>query len=183
MNPIDILEQYYDCHSKAFEILVAHGNQVTQKALKSAAKVSHLGPDLDFIEKAAMLHDVGIFLTDTPQLGCTGTHPYIRHGVLGYNLMIEAGRSQLARVCERHVGVGISAEDVHRFNLPLPDRDMVPVSIEEQIICYADKFFSKNGNGNLKTQEKDIDQIIRSLQKYGQDKVKKFQHWVEMFED
>ena len=183
MNPIDILEQYYDRHSKAFKILVAHGNQVAQKALKAAAKVSHLGPDLDFIEKAAMLHDIGIFLTDTPQLGCTGTQPYIRHGVLGYELLVESGRSQLARVCERHVGVGISAEDVHRFNLPLPARDMVPISIEEQIICYADKFFSKTGNGNLKTQEKNIDQIVRSLQKYGQDKVKRFQKWAQMFED
>lgn len=183
MNPIDILEQYYDRHSKAFEILTAHGNQVAHKALKAAAKVSRLGPDLDFIEKAALLHDVGIFLTDTPQLGCTGTQPYICHGVLGYDLLIEAGRSKLALVCERHVGVGISAEDVLRFNLPLPERDMVPISLEEQIICFADKFFSKNGNGNLKTQEKNIDQIMCSLQKYGQDKVKRFQKWVEMFED
>jgi len=183
MNPIDILEIYYDRHSKAFEILVAHGNQVAQKALKAAAKVSHLEPDLDFIEKAAMLHDVGIFLTDTPQLGCSGSHPYIRHGVLGYDLLIEAGWSRLALVCERHVGVGISADDIHRFNLPLPARDMVPISIEEQIICYADKFFSKNGNGNLETQEKNIDQIVGSLQKYGQDKVHRFQKWVEMFED
>jgi len=183
MNPIDILAQYYDRNSKAFEILVAHGSQVGQKALKAAAKVSHLEPDLDFIEQAAMLHDVGIFLTATPQLGCNGTHPYIRHGVLGYDLMIGAGRSRLARVCERHVGVGISAADVLRFNLPLPARDMVPVSIEEQIICYADKFFSKNGNGTLKTQEKNIDQIMRNLQKYGKDNVDRFHNWVEMFGD
>mgnify|MGYP001828059090 FL=1 len=68
MNPIDILAQYYDRHSKAFEILLAHGRQVAQKALKAAAKVSHLGPDFEFIEQAAMLHDVGIFLTAAPQL-------------------------------------------------------------------------------------------------------------------
>ncbi len=98
MNPIDILEQYYDRNSKAFKILVAHGKQVVQKALKAAEKVPDLGPDLDFIEKAAMLHDIGIFLTDTPQLGCNGTHPYIRHGVLGYDLLIDAGRPQIALV-------------------------------------------------------------------------------------
>ncbi len=183
MNPIDILAQYYDRNSKAFEILVAHGSQVGQKALKAAAKVSHLEPDLDFIEQAAMLHDVGIFLTATPQLGCNGTHPYIRHGVLGYDLMIGAGRSRLARVCERHVGVGISAADVLRFNLPLPERDMVPVSIEEQIICFADKFYSKNGNGGRNAREKSVAEISGSLKKYGQDKVHRFQKWVEMFED
>jgi uncharacterized protein len=183
MNPVDILELYYDRHSKAFDILVSHGNQVAQKAFKAAEKVSHLGPDLDFIQKAAMLHDIGIFLTGTPQLGCTGTQPYIRHGVLGYDLLIELGRSQLARVCERHVGVGIGAEDVPRFNLPLPDRDMVPISIEEQIICYADKFFSKNGNGSLRAPEKTVEEIICSLKKFGQDKVHRFQKWVEMFGD
>ena len=183
MNPIVFLEQYYDRHSMAFDILVAHGNQVAQKALKAAAKVSHLEPDLDFIAKAAMLHDVGIFLTDTPQLGCMGIHPYIRHGILGHDLLIEAGQSQLALVCERHVGVGIGVDDVLRFNLPLPERDMVPISIEEQIICYADKFFSKNGNGSLKTEEKSIDQIALGLEEYGRDKVDRFQKWVEMFED
>ena len=183
MNPIDILEQYYDRNSKAFEILTAHGNQVARKALKVAEKVSHLGPDLDFIEKAAMLHDIGVFLTDSLQLGCNGTHPYIRHGVLGYDLMIGAGRSQLARICERHVGVGISAADVLRFNLPLPERDMLPISIEEQIICYADKFFSKNGNGSLRAPEKTVAEINSSLRKYGKDKVNRFQIWVGMFGD
>ena len=29
---------------------------------------------------------------------------------------------------------------------------MVPISIEEQIICWADKFFSKKDDGRLKTQ-------------------------------
>lgn len=43
----------------------------------------------------------------------------------------------------RHVGVGISVKDVHQFNLPLPARDMLPISIEEQLICYADSFFPR----------------------------------------
>jgi len=81
------------------------------------------------------------------------------------------------------VGVGISAADVLRFNLPLPERDMVPVSIEEQIICFADKFYSKNGNGGRNAREKSVAEISGSLKKYGQDKVHRFQKWVEMFED
>jgi uncharacterized protein len=183
MNPIDIIEQYYDRHSKAFQILVAHGKQVAQKALKVAEKVPELKPDFDFIEKAAILHDIGIFLTDAPQLGCNGIHPYICHGVLGYDLLIDAEKPHLALVCERHVGVGISLDDVLRFNLPLPERDMVPVSIEEQIVCYADKFFSKNGNGNQNIPEKPVKEIICNLRKYGQDKVNRFQKWVELFEN
>ena len=147
MKPTELLEQFYDANSNAFRILVEHGRQVAGKARKAAKKVAGMKPDLEFIEAAAMLHDIGIFLTRTPQFGCFGQHPYICHGILGSELLKEKGHSKLALVCERHVGVGISIEDIQRHNLPLPNRDMIPVSIEEQIICYADKFFSKTGNG------------------------------------
>ena len=182
MDPIEILEQHYGRNSKAFDILVAHGNQVAQKALTAAKKVADLQPDLEFLEKAAMLHDVGIFLTHSPQLGCQGAHPYICHGVLGFDLLNDAGWPQLALVCERHVGVGISTDDVLIHNLPLPQRDMLPISIEEQIICYADKFFSKNGNGTRAAHEKSVEEITANLKKYGQDKASRFQKWVEMFD-
>ncbi|MGW8302691.1 MAG: HD domain-containing protein, partial [Desulfobacterales bacterium] len=67
MEPIELLEQYYDSNSKAFKILVEHGRQVANKAREAAQNVSELKPDLEFIEAAAMLHDIGIFLTRTPQ--------------------------------------------------------------------------------------------------------------------
>jgi uncharacterized protein len=131
MNPIILLEQYYDSNSKAFKILVEHGRQVANKAREAARNVSELKPDLEFIEAAAMLHDIGIFLTNTPQFDCFGKHPYIRHGILGSELLKEKGHAELALVCERHVGVGISIEDIQRQKLPLPNRDMIPISIEE----------------------------------------------------
>jgi uncharacterized protein len=180
MNPIELLEQYYDSNSKAFKILVEHGKQVADKARAATVTVSALKPNLEFIETAAMLHDIGIFLTRTPQFGCFGKHPYICHGILGSELLKEKGHSELALVCERHVGVGISIEDIQRQNLPLPNRDMIPISIEEQIICYADKFFSKNGNG--RPVEKSIAEIIDNLSRYGPDKAQRFESWVKKFE-
>jgi len=180
MNPIDLLEQYYDSNSRAYKILVEHGRQVANKALAAARQVSELKPDLEFIKNAAILHDIGIFLTNSPGFGCYGKHPYICHGVLGAELLKKAGHPELALVCERHVGVGISNSDIQHQNLPLPNRDMIPVSIEEQLICYADKFFSKNGNAE--PAEKSIPEIIANLKPYGPDKVKRFETWMEMFE-
>jgi len=180
MKPLELLAEFYDTRTKAFKILVEHGRQVAQKARAAAATVSALKPDLEFIETAAMLHDIGIFLTRTPQFGCFGKHPYICHGILGSDLLKEKGHSELALVCERHVGVGISIEDIQRQNLPLPNRDMIPISIEEQILCYADKFFSKTGNGQ--PVEKSIAQIIDNLSRYGPDKVERFEFWAQMFE-
>ena len=97
------------------------------------------------MEEAAMLHDIGIFLTHAPSLGCNGPHPYLKHGHLGCKLLEKEGLPKHALVCERHVGVGITRKDVLDHKLPLPAKDMLPLSLEEKIICYADKFFSKNG--------------------------------------
>jgi uncharacterized protein len=179
MDPVEIISRFYAPGSNSYRILWEHGRLVAAKALAAAARVARLQPDLDFVRSAAMLHDIGIFLTDTPDLDCHGSEPYIRHGVLGREIMETLGYPRHGLVCERHVGVGISAADIRRFHLPLPERDMLPVSIEEEIICYADKFFSKYGGGMA--HEKSIAEIAENLSRYGADKVERFMRWVDFF--
>jgi len=179
MNPIDIINEYYQPGSKSRDIVVRHGEDVARKALAVARKVRHLDPDLEFIREAAMLHDVAIFLTDTPKLDCHGEHPYVCHGYLGRELLEKRDLFRHALVCERHVGVGITAEDIRRHKLPLPERDMVPLSIEEKIVCYADKFFSKKGR--IKETEKSVEEVLHSVARYGRDKADTFRIWLQMF--
>ena len=62
-------------------------------------------------------------------------------------------------------------------NLPLPHQDFLPETIEEQLICYADKFFSKSHPERVKTTE----QAINSLRKFGEDGVTRFMQWEKMF--
>jgi len=179
MDPIEIISQYYDPGSKLFDIMVNHGRQVAQKALDAADRVPDLNPDRNFIKEAAMLHDIGIFLTAWPKIDCFGKHPYVSHGYLGRELLENKGLPKHALVCKRHAGLGIAKEDIILHNLQLPERDMCPVSIDEQIICYADKFFSKNGKIN--SREKPVTEIIDRVEKYGQDKVLRFQTWLDLF--
>lgn len=180
MNPLDIIAEFYDLGSKSYRILVKHGRQVADKAVEAAMNVSHLEPNLNFIKEAAMLHDIGIFETDSPELGCTGKHPYVSHGFLGRKILDNIGLPLHGLVCERHVGVGISAEEIRRYHLPLPQRDMIPISIEEQIICYADKFYSKNGKTD--GDEKSMEDILNALHRYGPEKAARFQSWIRLFE-
>ncbi|MDL1985411.1 MAG: HDIG domain-containing protein [Deltaproteobacteria bacterium] len=180
MNPVDVINKYYKSNSRAYEILIQHGKQVARKALDAAKKVPRLNPDLDFIKEAAMLHDIGMFLTNATELGCKGKNPYICHGYLGREILEKIGFPRHALVCERHVGVGITIEDIKNYALPLPKRDMLPVSIEEQIICFADKFFSKNRNSLKK--EKSVEDIKQYLKPYGLEKVRRFQSWLDLFE-
>jgi len=180
LTPVEIIAEFYGTGSMAYNLLLNHSRQVAQKALQAAARVPHLKPDTAFIREAAMLHDIGIFMTHTPALGCTGEHPYVCHGYLGRNLLEQRGLHRHALVCERHVGAGISLADIERQNLPLPLRDMRPVSIEEQIICYADKFFSKMPGKSHR--EHSIDKILKGLKKFGSDKADRFQEWTNLFD-
>ena len=84
-----------------------------------------------------------------------------------------------ALICERHVGAGISADEICSKRLPLPKRNLLPVTIEEQIICYADKFFSKSKN--RRDSAKSPRMILRHLAQHGDGQVSRFQAWMQMF--
>ncbi|MBU0969970.1 MAG: HDIG domain-containing protein, partial [Proteobacteria bacterium] len=148
VEPLEFIERYYPRDSALYKVLVDHSLQVAEKSLtiaRNLARFTHLAPDLEFIESAAMLHDIGIFMTRAKAIGCTGDLPYICHGYLGRKLLDDQGFDPaFGLVAERHTGAGITLENILKANLPLPKRDMVPVSLEEKIICCADKYFSKS---------------------------------------
>ena len=173
-----IITTFFPPGTTLYDIYMRHAEAVTVKALAVAARVDHLDPDTELIEQAAMLHDIGIWLTHSKAIGCTGPYPYICHGYLGRSLLEKFGLPRHGLVCERHVGVGISEADIRSQRLPLPLRDMCPVSLAEEIICYADLFFSKKKGRRIKS----VNEIIRKLSSYGQDKVRRFESWQERFE-
>lgn len=180
MYPIEIIRKYYNPESEAYSFLVQHSRMVAKKAVEVAERVRHLNPDIKFIEEAAMLHDIGIFLTHAPQIGCHGDKPYICHGYLGRELLEKEGFPRHAIACETHVGVGLSTKDIEKNNFPLPRRDMMPTTIEEKIVCFADKFFSKN---NELLKEKPISKVREFIARFGDDKLKQFDEWLKLFKE
>ncbi len=177
MNPLYIIEKYYNPTGEAYKILVQHSRDVTAKALAVAKNRFDLNPDLCFIEEAAMLHDIGVYRTFAPDIYCEGKYPYICHGYLGSEMMMKEGYPLHALVCERHTGAGLSLSQIIKENLPIPHREMVPLSIEEQIICFADKFFSKTHLG----KERSVEKARKKLEKYGTETITRFDSWCKMF--
>lgn len=177
MDPLKIIEKYYKPDSETYRILTVHGRQVAETALELAQKVERLNPDLEFIKEAAMLHDIGIFLTNVPKIDCYGDKPYICHGYLGRELVETEGFSKHALVCERHVGTGITIENIEKNNLPLPKRDMRPQTIEEKIICLADKFYSKKDL----TSKKSIEEIKEEAASHGLENLKQAEELIKIF--
>ncbi len=181
MDPLTIIQEFYPPGTKLYHTLVDHSRQVTQKSLEIADAVPHMMPDRNFLEKAAMLHDIGIFLTDAPSIGCSGDKPYICHGWLGRQALDKLNLPrEYGLVCERHTGAGISKKNIHTNNLPLPLRDMIPVSLEEKIICVADKYFSKSPRQKQKTLT--TAQVIQNLEKIDIGHAKRFTGWAKDFD-
>lgn len=160
--------------------MLEHSRNVAAKAVQ-VAKQSILADnlDIDFIKEAALLHDIGVSRTSAPDLYCTGSAPYITHGVLGRNILEKEGLPRHALVCERHIGVGLTVEDIIRQKLPLPLRDMTPETPEERIVAFADLFFSKK-HGMLSV-EKSLEQIRHGLAGFGPEKVAIFNEWLKEF--
>jgi uncharacterized protein len=179
MDPLKIIKKYYAPESVSCRILLMHSMAVAEKALKTAARVKHMRPDTEFIRESALLHDIGIFMTDEPKIGCHGKKKYICHGYLGREILEKEGFPRHALVCERHIGAGITIKDIEEKNLPIPKRDMIPLSVEEQIICFADKFFSKDAESLQK--EKPLETVRAGIAKFGDDKLKRFDKWLKLF--
>lgn len=172
-----IIDKYYPEDNALKRILMIHSRSVADKALSIVDAHPELCADRKFVEEAAMLHDIGIFKCDASGIYCFGSKPYICHGTIGSELMCAEGFPRHALVCERHTGAGLSIADIERQNLPVPHRDLLPVSIEEQIVCFADKFFSKT----KLDKEKDVEKAFLSVAKFGEESAERFRTWCKIF--
>lgn len=173
-----IIDKYCEGNPALKALLLCHCGDVARKSLSIAAAHPELKANTQFLFEAAMLHDIGVVKTDAPGIHCFGSEPYIRHGVLGAELLRAEGLPRHARVCERHTGAGLSCAEIERQNLPLPHIDLLPESIEEKIVCYADKFFSKSHP----EREKTLEQAECSVAKHGEEGLRRFLGWEKMFE-
>jgi uncharacterized protein len=179
IDTLSIINRFYEPESDLCELLLLHSRQVAVLAEHLAKRLvaNQVPVDIDFVIEAAMLHDIGVIDTDAPGIYCYGTEPYICHGVIGRKMLDEMGLFRHALVCERHTGSGLSLQEIEERDLPLPHRDLLPVSLEEKLVCYADKFFSKSHPERLRTLA-----IARSkLEKFGDSTLSRFDEMASLF--
>ena len=177
MDPLALIHKYYAENPALESLLVTQSRQVADKALKIIDAHPELNADRVFVEEAAMLHDIGIIFCDAPNIHCFGSHHYIEHGYLGACLLREEGLPRHARVAERHTGTGITLDEIIRNNWNLPVADFIPETIEEEIICYADKFFSKSHP----EEEKVMSKVRKQIWLFGADAMSRFDDWHRRF--
>ncbi len=177
MNPSKSLISIIRKIQSSGRFLVIHSLAVAGKAMKILDAHHELRLNRSFVKEAALLHDIGIFQTDAPGIQCFGENPYIAHGYLGAEILRAEGFPQHALVCERHTGAGLSLQEIIDRQLPIPHREMLPVTMEEQLICFADKFFSKT----RLDEEKTVEKARQSIAKYGEEGLSRFDRWCSLF--
>ena len=158
-----LIDKYYEGQEQLKALLLLHSRQVADMSLAICARHPEWQADMQFVKEAAMLHDIGILYCDAPAIYCYGTENYLRHGYLGAELLRKEGLPKHARVAERHTGSGLTREQIIAQQLPLPAQDFLPETMEEKVICYADKFFSKSHP--LRTEN--ASNIRRKMDKFG----------------
>lgn len=182
LDPQTILEHFYPEDTPLRRLLILHSLQVRSKALAILAQ-SGVKANAQLVADAAMLHDIGIGRCHAPSILCEGTSDYLAHGTIGAAMLREYGAQhgldleKYARVCERHTGSGLSAADVREQKLPIPEQDYLPETVEEKLVCLADKFFSKSGD----REEKSLASIHHSMEKFGRPCVKRFEELCRCF--
>lgn len=174
-----IIHKYIPPDSPTYPIYLIHCQLVANKALTIAKRLRLSTKKQSFIEEAAMLHDIGIIRTNTPDIFCYGDLPYICHLSEGRAILEAEGLSRHALVAETHVGVGLTKEQIQAQGLPLPQRDMKPTTIEEEIISFADLFYSKNSEKLWR--EKSLKKVRENIAKRGNDQLAILDDWIKRF--
>ncbi len=115
--------------------IIKHSNAVLNKA-QSISK--NFDVDLDLVHAGALMHDVGRLKTQN-----------ICHGIEGALILKENGfPDAVSRIAEVHIGAGIPRNEARL--LGLPDKDYIPVTLEEKIVTHADNLIHGTKEVSLK---------------------------------
>jgi uncharacterized protein (TIGR00295 family) len=135
------------------------------------------------LEHAKIVHDAGLFLAGLfpgnnsidrriialgailHDIGRSRAQRVVEHGVRSGEIIREQGfPEQAARIGETHIGVGITRAEAG--SLGLPDRDFVPATPEERIVCYVDNllyYIPGEDRHELRDAEVVVDRFTREL--------------------
>lgn len=140
--------------------IIFHSLQVSRKSFEIAQRINKRQKvDVNLCLIGGLLHDIGRSVRND-----------VYHGIEGGKIARKKGfNEKIIRIIERHIGGGISEEEAKKLNLP--SKEYLPETIEEKIVCYADKLFKYeyDENNRIKkwSEEDNVTHEIEKLKKEG----------------
>jgi len=118
--------------------VAGYAKEIAVKINENAVKKGiPAGIDINTVFIGGLLHDIGR----------SKTHG-IRHAIEGAAIAAENGPDEkLVRIIERHIGAGIPMDEAS--DLGLPEKDYIPMTIEEKIVAHADNLVSGDKIGTF----------------------------------
>lgn len=173
LEQIQALHYKYAASDIAYDLIFVHCQAVADIA-EQLIDSNNIDIDKDLVRTGALLHDIGGYKFIDKDGEFFGE--YICHGIEGCAILKqENAPEELCRIAERHTGVGLTKEHIIESNLPLPHRDLVAETLEEQLIMYADKFHSKPPRFNSYENYKE------HAREFGEENVTKFEAFADKF--
>ncbi|MCK4592469.1 HD domain-containing protein [Candidatus Parcubacteria bacterium] len=174
MNQYFKLLKKYSTSQEHYNIILNHGLSVLGKSIDIITKKELYNDiDIDLIVSSCLLHDIGAF--EFMKNFDKFQKNYITHGIIGGKILRKEGFKKEALIAERHIGSGLSKKYIIENNLPLPKRDFLPITLEQKLICYADKFHSKSGKKDT------LENIKKEMKGFGKEPFKRFLELEKMF--
>ena len=128
------------------EDVVKHSVAVSKLAYELASEAAKKGypVNLRLVKLGGLLHDIGRSMTHK-----------VDHGVKGGEIARKLRLPQkLVGIIECHVGAGIPEEESQAIGLPR--RSYMPETLEEKIVCYADKLIKGRRRVTFQQAVKDM---------------------------
>ncbi|MDA0194199.1 MAG: HD domain-containing protein [Bacteroidetes bacterium] len=180
MDYFSIIHKYIPPNSPVYPYYIVHVTLVTAKALKIADHMGFSNEQKQFVEEAAMLHDIGIIRVNAADINCRGSLPYVMHIKEGKKILEAEGLASHARIAENHFGIGgITKDEIEESGLKLPLEDIVCKQIEDKVISYSDLFFSKNPSKIF--NESSVREVREKIKNYGSRQQQIFELWHHEF--
>ena len=169
------LHKKYAPDDLSFELVYTHCEIVTRIALEIVEK-NDLDIDADALYQATMLHDIGAYTLYIPELKTFKQDGYKQHAMIGATILAEEGFSEsIVAAVRTHVLMGLTGNEIRQQKWKLPYIDTEPASLEAELVCYADRFHSKNPQFNSH------ETFLAHLRKDLPDQANKFQAMIDRF--
>jgi uncharacterized protein len=166
---VEKLHRRYAQNDVVFNLVYGHC-QIVAEIAKWCVEQNQLEVNREILEAGCLLHDIGTYaLFDAKGLN-DNQHNYKQHAILSAALVLEEGFDiRIADMVRTHVLMGLTKEEVITNNFGIPQKDYLPATLEARLLCYADRFHSKQPTFNayepfLKRLSKDLPEQAIKLQ-------------------
>jgi uncharacterized protein len=168
LKEIETLHKKYAPNDRLFDLVFTHCKIVRDIAVQIAID-KKLSVNEELLITGALLHDIGTYAF-IEQFEKTGESKYYQHAVAGYQIVKNEGVPEdVCKIVQHHMRLGLTKEQIKYESLDIPLEDYSPVTTEEEVVMYADKFHSK------KPQFNSYESYLSFIQQFGKEQVVKFE--------